>query len=79
MQENETQASVPYFIHEGTMARMERIFKMTVIVLVIALAVAVTALVVNDTLWRKYCNALEERYTEVQNGVHEQSDPGADR
>ena len=43
--------------------------------LVIALAVAVTALVVNDTLWRKYCNALEERYTEVQNGVHEQSDP----
>ena len=78
--ENEKQASVPYFIHEGALARMERIFRITVIALVVALAVAVGSLIANDIMWRRYCNALEERYavTEVQDGVHEQSDPGAD-
>jgi len=70
----EKQASVPYFIHEGTMARMERVFKMTVIALVVALAVAVASLVINDALWRKYCAALEAKYTEVQDGVYQQSD-----
>jgi len=80
MSENEKQANVPYFIHEGTMARMERVFKMTVIALVVALAVAVASFVINDSLWRKYCAALEARYqiTEVQDGVYQQPDEGAD-
>ena len=29
MSENEKQASVPYFVHEGTVARMERMFRLT--------------------------------------------------
>jgi len=79
--EEEKQAAVPYFVHEGTMARMERVFKITVIALVAALAVAVCSLIANDIMWRQYCNALEERYTtnaEVPNGVYQQSDSESD-
>ena len=78
MQENEKQASVPYFIHEGVMARMERIYRVTVIALVIALALSVASLVINDTLWRRYCSTLEQHYAEVQDGVYQQSDPASD-
>jgi hypothetical protein len=83
MSENEKQATVPYFVHEGMVARMERMFRITVCALVIALAVCVVSLVVNDTLWRKHCATLDARYQtvieEVQNaGVHEQPDTGTD-
>ena len=82
MQEQEKQASVPYFIHEGIMTRMERLFKITVAALVTALVVAVMALVINDTLWRKHCDSLEQRIGsyEVEHaaGVHQQPDGGPD-
>ena len=81
MSENEKQASVPYFVHEGTVTRMYRMFRLAVVVLAIALAVAVSALVINDTMWRHYCNDLEARYQveDVANeGVYQQSDPGTD-
>jgi hypothetical protein len=83
MSENEKQATVPYFVHEGMVARMERMFRITVCALVIALAVCVVSLVVNDTLWREHCATLDARYQtvieEVQNaGVYEQPDTGSD-
>ena len=83
MSENEKQATVPYFVHEGMVARMERMFRITVCALVIALAVCVVSLVVNDTLWREHCATLDARYQtvieEVQNaGVYEQPDSGTD-
>ena len=83
MSENEKQASVPYFVHEGTVARMERMFRLTVCALVIALSVCVISFVVNDTRWRAYCDTLDARYQtvieEVQHaGVLEQPDQGAD-
>lgn len=76
MSEEEKQAVVPYFVHEGVMARMERLFRITVGALVVALAVAVISFVVNDSLWRKYCETLESRYHVEENhaGVHEQPD-----
>ena len=63
---------------------MERMFRMTVIALIVALAVCVISFVVNDTCWREYCDTLDSRYQtiieEVQNaGIHEQPDQGADR
>lgn len=36
MTEMEKQATVPYFVHEGQMARMERIFRLTVCALITA-------------------------------------------
>ncbi len=80
----EKQANVPYFVHEGTVARMERMFRLTVIALMLALIVSVVAFVINDSLWRMHCDTLEARYETVfeevhDAGVHEQPDPGADR
>lgn len=76
----EKQANVPYFVHEGVVTRMYKMFKLTVISLALALAVTVTAFVVNDCLWRKYCSEIEARYqTEVTDaGVYEQPNSGVD-
>lgn len=75
----EQQASVPYFVHEGTMARMERIFKITVIALVVALMVSLVALLVNDSRWRNYCSTIEDRYNvETNTELLQQSDSSAD-
>ena len=78
MSEEEKKATVPYFVHEGVMARMERIFRLTVCALVVALAISVISFVVNDTLWRKYCQTIEAHYRVEENdaGIHEQSNPG---
>ena len=83
MSENEKQATVQYFVHEGMVARMERMFKITVCALVIALAVSVISLVINDAQWRRYCDTLDARYQlvveEVRNaGVYQQSDTQSD-
>ena len=76
MSEEERQATVPYFVHEGVMARMERIFRITVGALILALAVSVISFVVNDSLWRSYCQKIEERYANGNDaGIHEQPDP----
>lgn len=78
----EKQASVPYFVHEGIVSRMERMFRVTVIALMLALVVCVVSFVINDTLWRNHCDTLEARYEtiveEINAGVYQQSDPGTD-
>ena len=77
-QADENQASVPYFVHEVTMARMERIFRITVIALVVALMISAIAFLVNDSLWRRYCTQLEEKYNAGNPELHEQSDHTSD-
>lgn len=80
----EKQASVPYFVHEGMVARMERMFKLTVISLIFALAFCVCSLVINDMMWRKHVDSLESRYEKIyesiqnNSGIHEQSDQDFD-
>lgn len=84
MEEKEHRASVDYFVHEGIVSRMERMFRITVFALILALVVCMVSFVINDSLWRRHCDTLEARYEtvieEVQNaGVYQQSDPGTDR
>lgn len=76
MPEEEKQASVPYFVHEGMMTKMQlshektvdkmsAMFKTTVIALVIALAVCVASLVINDSLWRSHYDNLSEKLSKL--------------
>lgn len=75
MDEREKQASVPYFIHEGQMARMERITKRLSITIIAVLAVALIMFIINNMIWLNYIQTIQPH--EVQNvGVHEQSDQG---
>ena len=77
MTENENQASVPYFIHEGAMARMERIIRILAGLLVAALII----FVINNIVWMKY---VEHQRAEtviegvVADGVYQQPDPVTD-
>lgn len=82
MPENENQAAVPYFIHEGMVARMERIIKMLTRTIIAVLAVAIILFIVNNMIWMKYVETqrqeavVEEVLTDA--GVHEQPDTGTD-
>ena len=66
------QASVPYFIHEGQMARMERIIR----ILAVLLILTVGLFIVNNVVWMRYTDAqVQQARTEVSNdGVHQQPD-----
>ncbi len=79
MSENEKQASVSYFVYEGSMARMERIVRILAILLVAALII----FVVNNVVWMRYVDkavdaakaeGLHEETTDP--GVYEQPNPG---
>ena len=74
MTEIEKQATVPYFVHEGQMARMERIIK----VLAVLLVACVALFVVNNVIWMRYTQRQVElaRQGASDAGVYEQSDPG---
>ena len=82
MSDKEEQAVVPYFAHEGALARMERIHKFTILALVFALVVCLIAFVINDTSWRRHYDTLDSRYyqlvEEVHNGVYEHTDTQSD-
>ena len=74
MEENEKQACVPYFIHEGQMARMERIIRILAALLVASIAL----FIVNNVVWMRYADRQIEaaRQGAGHAGVHEQSDTG---
>ena len=74
MNEHEKQASVPYFVHEGQMARMERIIR----VLAALLIVSVALFIVNNVVWMRYTEkqVAEARSGGNHAGILEQSDPG---
>ena len=72
----DNKASVPYFIHEGAMARMERIIRILAGLLVAALII----FVINNIVWMKY---VEKQLTEtaievVADGVYQQPDKTTD-
>lgn len=75
--EEEKRASVPYFIHEGAMARMERIIRILAMLLVAALII----FVINNVVWMKYVEK-QTAQTVVEEvadaGLYQQSDPGID-
>lgn len=77
MDEKEKQASVPYFIHEGQMARMERVIR----ILAALLVAAIILFIVNNVIWMKHTDKqVAEARAEVLNaGVYQQSDQGADQ
>lgn len=68
------QASVPYFIHEGQMARMERIIRVLSIILAALMVVTVALFIVNNVIWMRYADAqVQQARTEVCNdGVYQQ-------
>lgn len=78
MPENEKQAAVPYFVHEGAMARMERIIRILAALLVAALII----FVINNVIWMNYVERQRQEMTVEEvvadEGVYEQSDPGSD-
>lgn len=70
----EMQALVPYFIHEGQMARMERIIRILAALLVAALVL----FILNNIVWMRYSDREIEaaRRGARHAGVYEQSDQG---
>ena len=75
MTEMEKQATVPYFVHEGQMARMERVIK----ILAGLLVTAIVLFILNNVVWMKYTDRQVERVRQevvADAGIHEQSNPG---
>lgn len=79
--EQEKQASVPYFVHEAHMARMERIIRRLAVTLVVTVAVTLVMFIINNVIWMKY---VESRYEQDQGAgttveqLNEQPDQGTD-
>mgnify|MGYP007101893094 CR=1 FL=1 len=62
--EDKDSTNVPFFIHEGAMARAERSNRRMLIALVVmaaALVVCIGALVVNNRMWMNYTQAIESQ------------------
>lgn len=53
---------VPYIVHEGTMARLERIIKR----LWITIVILIFALIVTNSAWIYYENSFEDTITTVE-------------
>ena len=62
MNDNKNNASVPYFIHEGDMVRVERGKKRLVVALIISMAVtamAILGVLYNNHMWMEYAKTIE--------------------
>lgn len=78
MPEEEKQASVSYFVHEGMMTKMYKIIKILSWLLVAALVI----FVINNVIWMGYVERQRAEYAieEVADaGVYQQPDQGTDR
>lgn len=82
--DEEKQASVPYFVHEGIMDKMERMnvrmhsaLRIVCLTLIVVTLLFVAGYTVNNRNWMRYAEHLEERSRpEVTDaGVHEQPYP----
>lgn len=81
MEDKETQAAVPYFVHEGMVARMERIINRLTRTIIIVLAVAIILFIANNLIWMNYVERQRQETTVedvVDAGVHEQSNQTTD-
>lgn len=80
---DEKQACIPFFVHENSMMHYNRVNKRVLItfsalflVMCVTVSFIVGVLVNNNTLREKQIlDMVNQRVTEVQNGVHELSDP----
>jgi len=85
----EKQATVPYFVHEGDMARMENamnkmenvtnMMRRALIAVCITLAFVVAtfaiAFTINNSNWIRYAETLMQG---EEDGIHQQPNPGVD-
>lgn len=79
MQEQEKQAVVPYFVHEGDMVKMGMALRTVCITLVLVVILFVTGYTINNNNWLRYVEKLQTSQTEVADaGIHQQSDQGTD-
>jgi hypothetical protein len=77
------QACVPFFVHEDAMMHYNKVNKRTLItfaalflVMCITVSFIIGVLVNNNTVREKQIiDMVNQRITEVENGVHEQPDP----
>ena len=80
---DEKGACVPFFVHENTMMHYNRANKRMLIALIVSLTVMMIGFVTLGYMFLSSYNAREEgwqnivqqRITEVENGVHQQPDP----
>ena len=80
---DEKQACVPFFVHEESLMHYSRVNRRVLITfsaLFVALCITVSFIIgvmaSNNTLREKQIiDMMNQRITEVQNGVHEQPDP----
>lgn len=79
----EKQACIPFFVHENSMMHYNRVNKRTLItfsvlflVMCITVSFIIGVLVNNNTIREKQIiEMVNQRITEVENGVHQQPDP----
>ena len=77
------QACVPFFVHEESLMHYSRVnrrvlitFSALFVVLCITVSFIIGVMASNNTLREKQIiDMMNQRITEVQNGVHEQPDP----
>lgn len=80
---DEKQACIPFFVHENSMMHYNRVnrrilitFSALFLVMCVTVSFIVGILVDNNTLREKQIlDMVNQRVTEVQDGVHELSDP----
>lgn len=80
---DEKQACVPFFVHENSMMHNNRVnrrilitFSALFLVMCITVSFIIGTLVSNNTIREKQIiDMMNQRITEVLNGVHEQPDP----
>ena len=79
----EKQACVPFFVHENSMMHYNKVNKRTLItfsalflVMCITVSFIIGVLVSNNTIREKQIiDMMNQRITEVENGLHQQPDP----
>ena len=73
------QACVPFFLHENTMMHYNRANKRMLVALIticVTLSVVIGIFVYGNTVREKQLiDMVNQRITEVENGVHQQPDP----
>lgn len=80
---SEQQACIPFFVHENTMMHYNRANKRMLIALITSILVIMIGMITLGWMFLSSYNAREEgwqnivkqRITEVENGVHQFSDP----
>ena len=72
-------ACIPFFVHENALMHYNRVNKRVMIAftaLFLAMCITVSIIVSNNTVREKQIiDMMNQRIAEVENGVHQQSDP----